>query len=627
MTASLIVWFARGAAVLALAVLATRLLRRASASLRVTVLGTALAGVLVLPALAALIPAWHIAGFAARPAPLLDEPPRLPVAEPAVAAPAPSPLVAAAPAPAGHVPWAALAAALWLAGATALLARTAVGAWRARRIARGGTPAVHARAHGARAWRALGGRGAPPRIVASMQIEAPIVVGAFDPVVVVPAASIAWSAERWRVVLLHELAHVRRRDGLANLIAQLACAAHWIDPLAWLAARRLREDRELAADDAVLRDGARASTYAEHLIALAAGARHELGAAALAMADASRFEARVVALLDADRSRRPAGRARSLAVVAATAGIAALIACVSLGAAAPPPIRAPSAPVAASDPQLQAAAERELDAAIAAHHATGALAIVLDAKSGEVRALAARGNADPRAARTPGSTFKPFTFAAALEAGVATPTTQLDCERGVRRYGTHTLNDASPHGTLDLGGILAVSSNVCTAKLAEPLGDRLAEALRRYHVATLAHIDTRTLDGASIAAGEGVRVTALDLAAGYTAFADHGMYHFAGTTERVMSEQAANEVLALMERVVTDAEGTGHAAAIDGVRVAGKTGTSEHGAGRYYASFVGIVPADEPRYVVLVGVDGVTDSGGKIAAPVFAKLAAQALGR
>lgn len=625
MLTSWIGFLARGAAVLALALVVTRLLRRTSASLRGTALGAAFAAVLGLPVLAAVIPAWHVPGIAERAAAVGDEPAGLPVAEASAA----SAVLdggggaAAAPVAARHVPWAALALGLWLAGAGALLARSAVGAMRARRLARGGRTSEVARVHVDRVWRVLGGPGVPPPIVESTELEAPIVIGALRPIVVVPVASREWSAERWRMVLLHELAHVRRRDGLVNLIAQVACAVHWIDPLVWLAARRLREERELAADDAVLRDGARASTYAEHLIALASGARHALGAAALAMAEASRFESRVVALLDTDRSRRPAGHARSVAVGAVAAGIAALTACVSLAAAAP----APREPVAATDPRLQALAERELDAAMAAHHASGALAIVLDAKSGEVVTLAARGAADVRTPRVPGSTMKPFTFAAALEAGVATPATKLDCDQGVRRYGARTLKDSAPHGLLDLGGMLAVSSNVCAAKLAEPLGDRLAEQLRRYHVATIAHVDTRTLDGASVADGEGVRVPALDLAASYTAFADHGMYHFGGAHERVMSEQTAHAVLAMLERVVTDPDGTGHAAAIPGVRVAGKTGTAVRGGGRYYASFVGVVPADAPRYIVLVGVEGVTDGGGKVAAPMFAKIAAAALGR
>jgi beta-lactamase regulating signal transducer with metallopeptidase domain len=626
----LIVFCARGAAVLALALLATRILRRTAAALRVTVLASALVALLVLPVLASVLPSWHVAGRAAHALFQLDQPPRLPVAEAATGAAPTTAGVAsiAAPTPSARVPWAALALALWLAGTAALLARTGVGAWRARRLARSGTPADYARTHVGRAWDALGGRGEPPRVVASTQVAAPIVVGAFRSVIVVPVAAREWSSERWRVVLLHELAHVRRRDGLANLIAQLACAAHWVDPLVWLAARRLRDLREHAADDAVLRDGARASTYAEHLIALATGAHHQLGSAALAMADGSRFEARVVALLDADRSRRPAGLARTLAIATAAAGLATLTASVSLAEPAPDPtpVHAP-AQITPGDPQLQAAAERELDAAIAAHHASGAIAIVLDARSGEVRALASRGRADARAATTPGSTFKPFTVAAALDAGTAKPDTQVDCEQGVHHYGTHALHDASPHGLLDVGGVLATSSNVCTAKLAEPLGDKLADALRRFHVASVAHIDTRTLDGALLADGEAARVSALELAAGYTAFADAGTYHFAGTHERVMTEPTAKAVLAMLERVVTDADGTGHTAAIAGVRVAGKTGTAERAGGRYYASFVGIVPADAPRWVVLIGVDGVKDGGGIVAAPVFARLAAKALGR
>jgi cell division protein FtsI (penicillin-binding protein 3) len=311
--------------------------------------------------------------------------------------------------------------------------------------------------------------------------------------------------------------------------------------------------------------------------------------------------------------------------------VAAVAACISLDSA---PAHAGEAtprgapPIAANDPALQSAAELELDHAMTAHHASGAIAIVLDAKTGAVLAAATRGDGDARAPRSPGSTMKPFTFAAALEAGVVDATTRIDCAGGTRRYGDKTVTDASPHGALDLGGILAVSSNVCTAKLAEPLGDRLAESLRRYHFAAPAHIDTRSIEGASIASGGGIRASALDVAAGYTAFADGGVHHAAdGSSERVMPPDTARAVMTMLGRVVNDAGGTGQAARIDGVRVAGKTGTAQSRGGRHYASFVGIVPADAPRFVVLVGVDGVTGAGGTVAAPVFAKIASRALRR
>lgn len=625
-----ILLIARGALVLVLALVATRLLRRASASLRYTVLASALTAVLALPILEALVPAWHAGALPADTVEVV-EPPALPVAEAAAPAIAPAARVARGPVASRAVPWRAIIGGLWAAGVAAMLLRVGVGALRARRIARRGMIAGRADPHVAEAWRALDGRGDPPRVVVSGEVDAPIVVGAIAPTVVVPYAALAWSAERWRVVLLHELAHVRRRDGVANLVAQLACSLHWVDPLAWIAVRRLREERELAADDAVLRGGARASAYAEHLVAIATGAAHAPPAAALAMAEPMRFEARVAALLEGDRSRGPAGARRAVAVAGMMTLVAAVAACVSPESA---PAHAGEAttrgapPTAAKDPALQSAAEGELDHAMTAHHASGAIAIVLDARTGAVLAAATRGDGDARAARDPGSTMKPFTFAAALEAGVVDATTRIDCENGARRYGAKTLADASPHGTLDLGGILAVSSNVCTAKLAEPLGDRLAESLRRYHFAAPAHIDTRSIEGASLASGGGIRASALDVAAGYTAFADGGVYHSPdGNSERVMPSDTARTMMAMLARVVNDADGTGQAARIDGIRVAGKTGTAQSRGGRYYASFVGIVPADAPRFVVLVGVDGVTGAASKVAAPVFAKIASRALGR
>jgi len=370
-----ILLIARGAIVLALALVATRLLRRAPASLRHTVLGSALAAVLALPIIEAIVPAWHAGAIPADTVEVV-EPPALPVAEataPAIAHPASA---ARGPVESFAVPWRAIIGGLWAAGIAAMLLRVGVGALRARRIARRGMVVHRADPHAAEAWRASGGRGDPPRVVVSGEVDAPIVVGAIAPTVVVPYAALAWSAERWRVVLLHELAHVRRRDGVANLVAQIACSLHWVDPLAWIAARRLREERELAADDAVLRGGARASTYAEHLVAIATGAAHGTPAAALAMAEPMRFEARVAALLDGDRSRGPAGARRAVAVAGAVTLVAAVAACVSPESA---PTHAGEAttrgasPVAAKAPALQLAAEEELDHAMTAHHASGAI--------------------------------------------------------------------------------------------------------------------------------------------------------------------------------------------------------------------------------------------------------------
>lgn len=638
MTAFPILLFVRAAAVLAVALIAVSLLRRAPASLRYLVLATGLSAVLVLPVIEALVPAWHT-GAIASVEPSVVEAPALPVAE---AGPAATEIAKAVAAPAATTnaaapfPWRALVGGLWLAGMALLLARVAIGSVRARRIAGRALPAPPSAArHIARAWSALRSSGEPPRVAVSSEIDAPIVIGSVFPVVIVPRASAEWTDERWRVVLLHELTHVRQRDGLANLVAHVVRAVHWMNPLAHVALRRLRQERELAADDAVLHDGARASTYAEHLLAIASGATQPAPTAALGMAE--QFESRIVALLDG-RPRRRIRLAPKLAAAATIGAVAVVAACVSPDDAPSAP-RSPASPTATapaatgSATLLQSFAEGELERAVAEHHATGAVAIVLDAKTGAPLVIATKGNADARVARAPGSTFKPFAFAAALENGVATASTTIDCEGGHKKYGDKQLHDASANGTLDLGGILAVSSNVCTAKLVEPLGDKLAESLRRYHFAAPDHIDTTSLEGATMAMGEGVKVSALDLAAAYTALADDGLYHAVGSSAgvRVMPADTARTVRTLMERVVTDPEGTGHAAKLDGVRVAGKTGTARSGGAnddeRYYASFVGIVPADAPRFVVLVAFDGVATSGGVAAAPVARSIAARALSR
>ena len=150
----------------------------------------------------------------------------------------------------------------------------------------------------------------------------PMAWGILRPAVLMPAEADEWPIERLRIVLLHELAHVRRRDCLTHLLAQVACAVYWFHPLAWMAARRARAERERACDDLVLAAGTRGSDYAEELLQIARVMRSGrfpavLAGATLAMAHRSQLEGRLLAILDPRIPRRGLTRLRALATSAA----------------------------------------------------------------------------------------------------------------------------------------------------------------------------------------------------------------------------------------------------------------------------------------------------------------------
>ena len=137
--------------------------------------------------------------------------------------------------------------------------------------------------------------------------SSPLATGLRRPAILLPQISAGWTAERRRAVLVHELAHIRRGDGRVQLLTQAACALYWFNPLTWVAAARLRSERERACDDEVLRFGTLPSSYAAHLLDIARDLRPALRPmAALAMARPSELEGRLLAVLAAGRPRVPA---------------------------------------------------------------------------------------------------------------------------------------------------------------------------------------------------------------------------------------------------------------------------------------------------------------------------------
>jgi beta-lactamase regulating signal transducer with metallopeptidase domain len=319
----------KGSLVLAVAFLAVIALRRGSAAARHWIWTLAAAAVLALPALAVLLPAW--------PLPILPE-----------SAPWSYTLGKVGPLdglvpwpvfeerhPAGRAepPWARAAALLWCAGALVAAARLGASLARARALVRRSAPLARGRvaraAEGVARELGLAGR---VTFRWSHVGGTPMTLGIRRPIVLLPADAGTWSAERLRVVLLHELAHVQRRDCLAQLGADLACIAYWFHPLAWHLARRLRVERERASDDCVLRAGIRPSTYAAHLLALAWSGP----APAPAMAQRTSLEERLEAILDPRVRHHPSSRAASALAVLAVAFLVLPLAALDPGGAPSP---------------------------------------------------------------------------------------------------------------------------------------------------------------------------------------------------------------------------------------------------------------------------------------------------
>ena len=342
----------KGAALMTIALLVTAALRRASASMRYGVWTATFAGLLALPVLAASLPPLHI--------PIM---PMGPVEQLASSAPpasnrdaalessarqidgnenhlgqlANAPMTVGASSTAEQPPTSAsrivtLALSLWLAGAVVLLARLGWGVLSAHRLAAAALPLDDTRWAGSaqRLARQLGLK-RQVRIAHTDKISLPMACGLLRPTVLLPSQARSWSRERRDMVLLHELSHLQRRDCEVQLLARVASALHWFNPLVWVATRRHEAEREHACDDAVLRAGAHPSDYAQHLLDVARGAaagRPALTVATVSMARRSQLEGRLLAVLDPKLDRRSlTAPTSSVALVAAlllTVPIAAL---------------------------------------------------------------------------------------------------------------------------------------------------------------------------------------------------------------------------------------------------------------------------------------------------------------
>jgi cell division protein FtsI (penicillin-binding protein 3) len=336
------------------------------------------------------------------------------------------------------------------------------------------------------------------------------------------------------------------------------------------------------------------------------------------------------------------------------------------------------------DHTVQYIAEKELARGVANYNAAGGTALVMQPQTGEILAMAQLPTMDPNRysqfpeytrrnrlvtdCLEPGSTYKIFIVASALDANVVKPTDRYHCENGVWCLDAKdSIHDVHPYGSLTVQQVVQKSSNIGAAKIASKLGaTRLDQYLRWFGFGNKSGIAFggessgllrnlarahSLIDRVTVAFGQGVSVTPLQLTMALAAMGNGGVLmepHIAKEVidpqgnkvqefpprpvRRVMSERVAQQMLAIME-TVTQKGGTGTGAAVPGFTVAGKTGTAQKVVGRAYshnkfnALFIGMVPADKPVLAIAIIVDEPKGAifGGVVAAPIFREIATQSL--
>lgn len=336
------------------------------------------------------------------------------------------------------------------------------------------------------------------------------------------------------------------------------------------------------------------------------------------------------------------------------------------------------------DSAVQAMAEEEINTLVHNWTPVSASIVVMDPHNGEVLAMTSRPTFDPnhpieklpqtvnqvvQSDFEPGSTMKAITVAAALEQGTIRKDQSFFCENGRWQFTPeHAITDTHHSEWLSVTEILAESSNICTTKIYETLHkENMEKWVRRFHFGERPGIElpgaTRgvlqpwkewsDIQGANISFGQGMTASPLQVAAAFSVLANDGVYTpptivkqvidaEANTVpldrpepERVVRIATAKTVMEMLESVVHTRRGTGRNAVIEGYRVAGKTSTAQKantkGGGYaeddYFASFVGAVPARDPRVVILVSVNSPQGGhyGNEVAAPTFSRLGARVM--
>jgi HEAT repeat protein/beta-lactamase regulating signal transducer with metallopeptidase domain len=255
-----------------------------------------------------------------------------------------------------RIAWAMVIAITWGVGALVLLARMIFGLVTVHRIGRRAVEVTDPMWH-ADIDRCIAASSVRQPVEVRMSNETPVpyTCGLVHPTIVLPQSAGEWSAQRRDAVLLHELAHISRGDLAMNILSHLARALYWPNPLAWHAANGLRYEGERAADDAVLRAGAKASDYADHLLDIVKSVGQPVPKIALAMARSSDFEGRLLAILEPGVPRTRMSRARMAGVAALFMMAMVPLTAMTTAPAAPSALTNQETPVVAESPPTQQA--------------------------------------------------------------------------------------------------------------------------------------------------------------------------------------------------------------------------------------------------------------------------------
>jgi len=336
------------------------------------------------------------------------------------------------------------------------------------------------------------------------------------------------------------------------------------------------------------------------------------------------------------------------------------------------------------DKKIQFITENALRRAVEKTNAKDGMAVVMDPNTGDVLAMASAPVFDPNRYSKypietwrnrpvtdtfePGSTFKVLVVASALNDGIVTAETIYDCQWGAIRIGKDTLKDHHPYGELSVQDIIKKSSNIGALKIAFDLGkEKLYDSLKLFGIGTKAEMKFpgeaggilrnyktwQPVEHATVAFGQGLTATPLQMAAAFSAAVNGGIYYRPHIVARIVDhdgdvnvvepEEVARPIRPdvsetiryMLKRVVEEEGGTGANARSEFYTIGGKTGTAQkvvrgargYAKDKFFASFVGVAPVEDPKIVVFVGIDEPKGAyyGGTVAAPVVKEIVEQSL--